>query len=264
MPLAADLPELTGSNRRELKQSYMRAMREQIPCGLMQQVTISRDKMDLVWQFEEDAYQKVILSKCDERFYVMKIANGEEGEESLRQEVEKYRLLSDLQGIYIPRLEMFGHFDWSSDESSYFMAVEYSGGKAFPDIPAISNAQRNHLIFGLEELHERDVLHFDIRAPNIIFHSEEEMPFIIDFGCSITSNSITRKRCEMGEMMLLLDVDLVTTCFMFYTPEDLPQRRICLDSVDSENMSPCSDQSSDQSPPQINLEVGWPLLCSSL
>ena len=152
----------------------------------MEEKRLTDQDLQLIWTLDVSDSCRVELCKYQDKKYVVKIsADDDESRQILEREVAIYRKLKSLQGVFIPRLEYYGDYQWHDGYCTFFLAVEYSGGSALHDHAQLSDFQKAHLLVGLDLMHGCGVLHGDLRFSNLLFHESNQMPFLIDFGHSI-------------------------------------------------------------------------------
>ena len=111
--------------------------------------------------------------------------------EELRNEVRIYKILSDLQGKCIPRVELFGHWD-----GLYCVGLSFHGKTAV----SINVNQKQKLLDILDCVHRHGVLHGDIRKENILVDAHGN-PFLIDFGFGTVNYSLEEQEKEMNQLL---------------------------------------------------------------
>ncbi|PKC00195.1 kinase-like protein [Rhizophagus irregularis] len=104
----------------------------------------------------------------------------------MQNEVKIYQQLSDLQGIYIPNLECYGYFE---NGMCYVIGTTLVG-KPLSFYKYITKGQKVKGMLALNAIHDRGVLHNDIRADNILLDNRNNDVYLIDFGMSNTDYDI--------------------------------------------------------------------------
>src|SRR6266540_318617 len=94
------------------------------------------------------------------------------------RELEVYRFLKDIQGIYIPKFICYDYL-WGT---MYFFIGTTFVGKSLKKFETITGTQEQNAYKALDEVHKRGDLHNDIRIENIIFCDDGKRVFLIDFG----------------------------------------------------------------------------------
>ncbi|KAI9353460.1 hypothetical protein BDR26DRAFT_848591 [Obelidium mucronatum] len=113
----------------------------------------------------------------------------------LRNEVAMYRELSVLQGRFIPKVELFGH--WAGLYCIGFSLI----GRA----PVyLDQQQKDILIRGLHEIHELGIVHNDIKKDNILV-DDSGRPYLIDFGFASKTFDILLQNKEKLELLKCLE-----------------------------------------------------------
>jgi predicted Ser/Thr protein kinase len=102
----------------------------------------------------------------------------------LQHEIEMYRLLSDLQGIIIPKLVLHGYWEGGM----YCIGFSLCG-----TVPkTLTESQKQSVLSSIDAIHRRGILHNDIKKENILV-DENGKVYLIDFGFA-TLNS-----CEIAQ-----------------------------------------------------------------
>ncbi|GBC10865.1 hypothetical protein RclHR1_09970005 [Rhizophagus clarus] len=97
----------------------------------------------------------------------------------MQQEVNIYKILSDIQGTYIPKLVCYGFYC-----GMYYTIGMTLVGSALNNYKRITERQRATGLFALKVIHDRGVLHNDIREENILLDDINDVIYLIDFGIS--------------------------------------------------------------------------------
>jgi Protein kinase domain len=106
----------------------------------------------------------------------------------LQNEIQVYQKLEDLQGRYIPELVLYGELACVF----YCLGISVVGS-----VPRhLSKSQKDHLIEGLNKMHQRNIIHGDIKAENIII-DDKGSAFWIDFSHSRQIGTDEEKEEEM-------------------------------------------------------------------
>ncbi|RGB22187.1 kinase-like domain-containing protein [Rhizophagus diaphanus] len=100
----------------------------------------------------------------------------------MQNEVRIYELLSDLQGKYIPKLECYGYFE---NGMCYVIGTTLVGNP-LSYYEHITEWQKVKGMLALKAIHDRGVLHNDIREENILLDKRNNDVYLIDFGMSST------------------------------------------------------------------------------
>uniref|UniRef100_T1JJ05 Protein kinase domain-containing protein n=1 Tax=Strigamia maritima TaxID=126957 RepID=T1JJ05_STRMM len=93
----------------------------------------------------------------------------------MSMEAEIYSVLEDLQDIVIPKFYFFGKSDLH-----YVLATKLCGSPI--NVDKLSYDQKRTILNGLDKIHDRHVIHGDIRTSNIL--TDGRQFYYIDFGCS--------------------------------------------------------------------------------
>jgi hypothetical protein len=97
----------------------------------------------------------------------------------LHNEIEIYRLLSDLQGRFIPKLVLHGYWEGG------MYCIGFSLCGTVPE--ALSESQKQSVLSNIDAIHNRGIIHNDIKKENILV-DENGNVVLIDFGFA-TQNS---------------------------------------------------------------------------
>ena len=114
----------------------------------------------------------------------------------LRNEVDIYHALLDLQGIYIPELKFFGHW-----QGLYCIGLSVHG--TVPNFLDID--QKERIIAILDIIHGYGILHGDIKKENLLL-DDAGNTFIIDFGFSKKNVSLEEQEIEREELIHCLSL----------------------------------------------------------
>jgi serine/threonine protein kinase len=97
----------------------------------------------------------------------------------LHNEIVMYHILSDLQGVAIPRLVLHGY--WEGD----MYCIGFSLCGSVPE--TLSDFQKQSILTSIDAIHARGIVHNDIKKENILV-DENGTVVLIDFGFA-TQNS---------------------------------------------------------------------------
>ena len=114
-------------------------------------------------------------------------------------EVEIYKVLAKLQGIYIPELLFYGDL---ANGMSFVMGMTIVGTTL--DHHRVNRRLKNRAIATLRKVHKYNVLHNDIREENILI-DENGYVYLIDFGFSIRTDDENKFREEEAQLERLLE-----------------------------------------------------------
>jgi serine/threonine protein kinase len=78
----------------------------------------------------------------------------------LHNEIWMYHLLSDLQGISIPRLVLHGYWEGG------MYCIWFSLCGTVPE--SLSDSQKEIILSSLDDIHNRGIVHNDIKKENIL------------------------------------------------------------------------------------------------
>ena len=110
--------------------------------------------------------------------------------------------LKELQGHTIPKLKGIGY------TAAGFMAfaTEIAGSPII--VEELSEQERNEVVTALSGIHDRGILHNDIRSENILIqrHSDGFKVMFIDFTLSRDILKKSESRKEMITLKLILDL----------------------------------------------------------
>ncbi|PKK64328.1 hypothetical protein RhiirC2_787665 [Rhizophagus irregularis] len=119
----------------------------------------------------------------------------------MQNEVRIYQRLSNLQGIYIPNLKCYGYFE---NGMCYVISTTLVG-KPLSFYKYITEGQKVKGMLALNAIHDRGVLHNDIRADNILLDNHNNDVYLIDFGMSSTDYDIMEDWSLFNEEKFKLD-----------------------------------------------------------
>ncbi|KAG0082964.1 hypothetical protein BGZ92_011203 [Podila epicladia] len=140
----------------------------------------------------------VVLKKCD-------FMNGSQAAELMKHEIQVYRHLQPLQGVFIPRL----HIGGLADGLEFVLVTEYVG-KTIEELK-LTFEDGETIIKCLAALHGAGVLHGNIRPENITrLHGDNGMYEFrfIDFGFSKIGAKRWEYRREMVDLARMLEAQL--------------------------------------------------------
>jgi predicted Ser/Thr protein kinase len=114
----------------------------------------------------------------------------------LRHEIQMYRMLSDLQGKSIPRLVLHGYWEGG------LYCIGFSLCGTVPD--ALSESQKQSLLSTLDTIHNRGIMHNDIKKENILV-DENGTVFLIDFGFATLDSCRETQQNEMQQLLQCIE-----------------------------------------------------------
>jgi predicted Ser/Thr protein kinase len=130
---------------------------------------IGRSGKTLLCEFNEE----MIALKCTDLWksppYIL---------EEMQNEVEIYEILSDIQGEYIPKLVCYGYYE---DGMCYVIGTTLVGTN-LSNFKHITEQQKTRGLNALKAIHDKGILHSDIRNENILI--DDNGVYLIDFGMS--------------------------------------------------------------------------------
>ncbi|GBE89721.1 hypothetical protein SCP_1700450 [Sparassis crispa] len=110
---------------------------------------------------------------------ICKVVLGKRGVARLRNEVDMYWRIAELQGDVVPRC--FGLFEGElEDGPSACLVLQDCGERLYKEFFATSWTFRYDLIIAMSKIHNAGVAHRDFAPRNIVV-SNDNKPFIIDF-----------------------------------------------------------------------------------
>ena len=142
---------------------------------------------------ECEFYGKPIVLKCTD------LSKKPNCQDELLNEVEIYRVLAKLQGIYIPELLFYGDL---ANGMSFVMGLNIVGTTLCQH--KINRWQKKQALTALKKIHDCNVLHNDIREENILV-DERGYIYLTDFGMSIQNYDEKLFLEEKSELSDLLD-----------------------------------------------------------
>ena len=110
----------------------------------------------------------------------------------LQHEVEIYRLLSDLQGKFIPKLVLHGYWEGGM----YCIGVSLCG--TVPE--ALSESQKQSVLSSIDAIHKLGIIHNDIKKENILV-DEKGMVYLIDFGFATLNSCKDAQQDERNQLL---------------------------------------------------------------
>ncbi|RIA91691.1 hypothetical protein C1645_821720 [Glomus cerebriforme] len=114
-------------------------------------------------------------------------------------EVEIYKVLAKLQGIYIPELLFYGDL---ANGMSFVIGMTIVGTTL--NHHKINRQLKNRAIMTLRKIHKYNILHNDICKENILIN-EKGYVYLIDFRLSIQTYDENRFREEEAQLERLLE-----------------------------------------------------------
>jgi predicted Ser/Thr protein kinase len=110
----------------------------------------------------------------------------------LHNEIEIYRLLSDLQGRLIPKLVLHGYWEGGM----YCLGFSLCGS-----VPkALSESQKQSVLSSIDAIHKLGIIHNDIKKENILV-DENGMVYLIDFGFATLNSCKDAQQDERNQML---------------------------------------------------------------
>ncbi|KAJ2990477.1 CBL-interacting protein kinase 5, partial [Globomyces sp. JEL0801] len=114
----------------------------------------------------------------------------------LHNEIDIYGLLSDLQGISIPKLILHGYWEGGM----YCIGFSLCG-----TVPkTLSERQKQCLLSCIDAVHSRGIIHSDIRKENILV-DENEKVYLIDFGFATLNSCEEAQQDERYQLMRCIE-----------------------------------------------------------
>jgi serine/threonine protein kinase len=113
-----------------------------------------------------------------------------------QNEVKIYKVLKDLQGKVIPKMELYGY--WM--DAMYVIGLSLCG--KVPE--SLTHSQKQTLIGALDAIHSHGVLHNDIKTGNILV-DDKGKPYLIDFGFSTLDSDPKKQQKERDELLECMD-----------------------------------------------------------
>lgn len=114
----------------------------------------------------------------------------------LHNEIEIYRLLSDLQGKAIPKLVL--HDYWEG--GMYCIGLSLCGS-----VPkTLSESQKQAVLSSIDAIHNRGIIHNDIKKENILV-DENGMVYLIDFGFATLNSCEDAQQDERKQLLKCIE-----------------------------------------------------------
>jgi predicted Ser/Thr protein kinase len=113
----------------------------------------------------------------------------------LQHEIEIYRLLSDLQGRFIPKLVLHGYWEGG------MYCIGFSLCGTVPE--ALSESQKQSVLSIIDAIHDRGIIHNDIKKENILV-DENGMVYLIDFGLATLNSCHDVQQDERNQVLKCL------------------------------------------------------------
>ena len=114
----------------------------------------------------------------------------------LHHEIEIYRLLSDLQGRFIPKLVLHGYWEGGM----YCIGFSLCG-----TVPkALSESQKQSALSIIDAIHNRGIIHNDIKKENILI-DENGLVYLIDFGFATVNSCKDAQQDERNQMLTCIE-----------------------------------------------------------
>jgi serine/threonine protein kinase len=106
--------------------------------------------------------------------------------------VQIYHLLSDLQGKCIPKLVLHGYWEGG------MYCIGFSLCGTVPE--ELSETQKQSVLSSIDAIHDRGVLHNDIKKENILV-DENGRVYLIDFGFATLNSCKDAQQDERNQML---------------------------------------------------------------
>ncbi|RHZ60280.1 hypothetical protein Glove_355g97 [Diversispora epigaea] len=119
----------------------------------------------------------------------------------MQNEIKIYKVLTNIQGKYIPKLVCYGHYEGGMS----FIIGTTLVGTTLGD--HITEQQKTKAIEALKAIHDHGVLHNDVRKENILINDNGNV-HIIDFGMASLEDLKKKRKSfnrELLELSRLLD-----------------------------------------------------------
>ncbi|KAI8899605.1 hypothetical protein BC833DRAFT_638956 [Globomyces pollinis-pini] len=110
----------------------------------------------------------------------------------LHNEIEIYRLLSDLQGRFIPKLVLHGYWEGG------MYCIGFSLCGTVPE--ALSESQKQSVLSSIDTIHKLGIIHNDIKKENILV-DENGMVYLIDFGFATLNSCEDAQQDERNQLL---------------------------------------------------------------
>ena len=145
---------------------------------------------------------KAVLRGEEVAYKLLDLWKHPDYEEEFLHEGEIYTYLKELQGHTIPKLKGFGY----TAGGFLVFATEIAGSPII--VEELSDQERNEIVTALSGIHDRGILHNDIRPENILIqrHSDGFKVMFIDFTLSRDISKKSEPREEMITLKLILDL----------------------------------------------------------
>jgi predicted Ser/Thr protein kinase len=114
----------------------------------------------------------------------------------LHNEIEIYRLLSDLQGRFIPKLVLHGYWEGG------MYCIGFSLCGTVPE--ALSESQKQSVLSIIDAIHELGIIHNDIKKENILV-DENGMVYLIDFGFATLNSCEDTQQDERNRLLKCIE-----------------------------------------------------------
>jgi len=118
--------------------------------------------------------------------------------DELLNEVEMYRVLAKLQGVYILELLFYGDL---ANGMSFVMGLSIVGTILYHH--KIDKRQKKRALRVLDKIHDYKILYNDIREENILV-DEKGYVYLTDFGMSIRNDDkelFSKEKCELSRLL---------------------------------------------------------------
>ena len=114
----------------------------------------------------------------------------------LHNEIEVYRILSDLQGIAIPRLVLHGYWEGG------MYCIGFSLCGSVPE--TLSDSQKQSILSTIDAIHARGIIHNDIKKENILV-DENGTAVLIDFGFATQNSCKDVQQDERNQLLKCIE-----------------------------------------------------------
>jgi predicted Ser/Thr protein kinase len=114
----------------------------------------------------------------------------------LHNEIKMYRLLSDLQGRFIPKLLLHGYWEGG------LYCIGFSLCGTVPT--SLSESQKQTVLSTIDTIHDRGIIHNDIKKENILV-DENGMVYLIDFGFATLNSCEDARQVEKNQMLMCIE-----------------------------------------------------------
>lgn len=116
--------------------------------------------------------------------------------DELHNEIEIYRLLSDLQGRCIPKLVLHGYWEGG------MYCIGFSPCGTVPK--TLSESQKQSVMSSVDAIHDRGIIHNDIKKENILV-DENGRVYLIDFGFATLNSCEDARQVEKNQMLMCIE-----------------------------------------------------------